>query len=165
MNTKPNKLLYDGFLKIQSTDTDLGDREVCVRPDAVACLLHDNDHILLTVQQRVGPLYHNDHENFYEVPAGMIDPNETAVQAVIREIYEELSVKLTAPKYHGVFYPSPGGLSERIHLYSQRFVSLKSLHITPQQDKYEHIEFHILRNYEYSISDMKTQLLLKCIGL
>jgi ADP-ribose pyrophosphatase len=49
--------------------------------------------------------------------AGMINQNETAEDAVIRETLEETGYKIKDPLLICKFFSSPGGTSERIFLY------------------------------------------------
>jgi ADP-ribose pyrophosphatase len=155
-------IVYNGFLKIHKLSLDIGDREVCVRPDAVALLLYDNMNVLLTKQQRVGGLWNNDGE-LLEVPAGMVDPGEAPEDAVKREILEEIGVNITNMMYHNYFYPSSGGSSERIHLFSAKVSDLSKFEFTPQNDDHEKIEIVILPKNKVNTLDMKTALLLKLI--
>jgi nudix-type nucleoside diphosphatase (YffH/AdpP family) len=52
-----------------------------------------------------------------EVMAGMINENETADHAVIRETLEETGYRIKTPLLICKFFSSPGGTSERIFLY------------------------------------------------
>lgn len=156
------KIVYNGFLKIGKIETADGMREICLRPDAVACLIYDeNGNVLLTNQIRIAPSFYHETEIFYEVPAGMIDKDETPLKAVIREVFEEVGLKIDDPMYWGKYYSSPGGLSERIYLYSFQVEDLKSIQFKPQKDKYENIEIHIKHYTSIAICDMKTALLIE----
>jgi len=157
-----SEIVYNGFLKIHKLSTEVGDREVCVRPDAVAFLLYDDTKVLLTKQQRVGGLWNNG-EKLLEVPAGMVDPGETPEDAVKREIFEEIGIDVSHVVYHNYFYPSPGGLSERIHLFSARVSDLLKLDFIPQDDGHEKIEIFILQKDAVKTLDMKTALLLRMV--
>ncbi len=53
-----------------------------------------------------------------EVVAGIIDGEHTAVQTANHELLEEAGYEVDGEwNYIAAFYPSPGGTSERIHLY------------------------------------------------
>lgn len=52
-----------------------------------------------------------------ELPAGMIEPLEDPEDAARRETKEETGIEAHALERIGAFYVSPGGTSERIHLY------------------------------------------------
>lgn len=61
----------------------------------VLCLIRDSDRILL--QNRVK----NDWKG-YTLPGGHVEPNESFVDAVIREMKEETGLDITAPKLAGI---------------------------------------------------------------
>jgi ADP-ribose pyrophosphatase len=52
-----------------------------------------------------------------ETAAGMIDADETAEAAAIRETFEETGYRIQRPRLIGKFFSSPGGTSERVFLY------------------------------------------------
>jgi nudix-type nucleoside diphosphatase (YffH/AdpP family) len=52
-----------------------------------------------------------------ELVAGTIEENETAEACIRREIFEELGYETSEVNPISVFYTSPGGSSERIHLF------------------------------------------------
>jgi nudix-type nucleoside diphosphatase (YffH/AdpP family) len=47
----------------------------------------------------------------------MIDPGETAEEAIIRETLEETGYRISKPELICKFFSSPGGTSERVFLY------------------------------------------------
>ncbi|MBQ4048914.1 MAG: 8-oxo-dGTP diphosphatase [Clostridia bacterium] len=59
------------------------------------CLISDGDRILL--QNRVKRDWQG-----YALPGGHVEPKESIVEAVIREIYEETGLTIAAPKLCGV---------------------------------------------------------------
>ena len=65
------------------------DERYTLRPGAYAALIHGQD-ILLTYQAGI-------HHEF-QLPAGGIDPGESAVQALYREVYEETGWRLDRPR-------------------------------------------------------------------
>ena len=54
---------------------------------------------------------------FIEVPAGMIDPGETAEVAAIREAMEETGIALAGVERVATVFPSPGVIAERSHMF------------------------------------------------
>ena len=66
------------------------------RPDAVAILVFNEDtkKVILVKQFRY-PIVHKTPENIYEVVAGKIDGNQTAKEAAVREIHEEIGYKIS----------------------------------------------------------------------
>jgi ADP-ribose pyrophosphatase len=88
-------------------------RDVILHPGAVAILpLVDADHVCLVRNRRpiVG-------ETLLEIPAGTLEPHETAEQAAPRELAEETGYQAGRWRKLAVFYPSPGVLDERTHLF------------------------------------------------
>ena len=101
-------------------------RLVFERGDAVAVLLFNVDtHAVVLVEQFRVPILighrrdapGTDRGWITEVMAGVIDANETAEQAAIRETLEETGYKIENPILICKFFSSPGGTSERIFLY------------------------------------------------
>lgn len=91
-------------------------RLVLERGDSVAALLVDAGDVLLIEQFRLathaqGPGW------ITELVAGVIAPGETAEQALRREAAEETGFALRDIEPIGSFYLSPGGSSERVHLF------------------------------------------------
>jgi ADP-ribose pyrophosphatase len=88
-------------------------RDVVLHPGAVAVLpLVDAEHVCLVRNRRpiVG-------ETLLEIPAGTLEPHETAEQAAPRELAEETGYQAQRWRKLAVFYPSPGVLDERTHLF------------------------------------------------
>ncbi|HKI62228.1 MAG TPA: NUDIX domain-containing protein [Mariprofundaceae bacterium] len=94
-------------------------REHLERGDAVAMLLYDPacDQVLLIEQFRIGPAVRNDNPWLIEIVAGMIDAEEEAEAAAMREAEEEAGYRPYAIRHLGKYYSTPGGSSERIELY------------------------------------------------
>ncbi len=114
-----SKEIFDGrLLHVFFDETKLPDgsestREWIKHPGASAVLpVFENGDVMLVKQFRY-PVA----QLFYEVPAGKIDPGETADSTAVRELKEEAG--LTCKKFHyiGNFYPSIGYTDEIIHLY------------------------------------------------
>jgi ADP-ribose pyrophosphatase len=88
-------------------------RDVVLHPGAVAILpMVDADHICLLRNNRpiVG-------ERLLEIPAGTLEPGEVPDKAAVRELLEETGYQAARWRKLAAFYPSPGVLSERTHLY------------------------------------------------
>ena len=90
-------------------------REVCQHPGAVAVLAVDEGDMLFVRQYRypVGT-------ELIEIPAGKLEKGENTEEAARRELREETGFRCAELVHLGVICPSPGILSEVIHLYFAR---------------------------------------------
>lgn len=88
------------------------------RGDSVAVLIFNltTEKIILVNQFRY-PSYKNGHGWITEAIAGIVDEDETPEEAARREVQEEIGLTISVLEHISTFYPSPGGSSERIHLY------------------------------------------------
>ncbi len=90
------------------------------RGDSAAVILHDPllDTIIMTEQFRY-PTYTKDHGWILEIPAGTVEADETADPTITlrRELIEEIGYSVTNFRKVVSFFVSPGGTSERIHLF------------------------------------------------
>jgi ADP-ribose pyrophosphatase len=88
-------------------------RDVVLHPGAVAILpILDANHICLLRNRRFIP-----GEELLEVPAGTLEPGEPPEVAAPRELAEETGYRAGRWRKLAEFYPSPGVLSERTHLF------------------------------------------------
>jgi ADP-ribose pyrophosphatase len=88
-------------------------RDIVLHPGAVAILpLIDPDHVCLlrNLRPAVG-------ETLWEIPAGTLEPGEPIEDAARRELAEETGYRAGRLRQLHAFYPSPGVLSERTHLF------------------------------------------------
>ncbi len=119
---------YSGFLNIDrvtAVQADFQGREhtvertVMERGDSVALLLHDPEKrkVILVRQARIPPVTRNDSGWTLEIIAGAVAADGDKEGMVIREAREEAGIIIEAPGYLGSFYLSPGGSSERCHLF------------------------------------------------
>jgi nudix-type nucleoside diphosphatase (YffH/AdpP family) len=94
-------------------------RRLCFeRGDSVAALIFNPRSGLITlVNQFKFPTHAKGPGWITETVAGMIDKNESAEDAVRREVLEETGYKVSNMEHISTFYVSPGGSSERIILY------------------------------------------------
>lgn len=88
------------------------------RGDSVAVIIVnlDTEKIILVSQFRY-PSFKSGHGWLTEAVAGIIGPNEDPETCARREVREETGLKISKLEHISTFYPSPGGSSERIHLY------------------------------------------------
>lgn len=88
------------------------------RGDSVAVLIFNlTTEKLILVNQFRYPSYKNGHGWITEIIAGILDPGETPEQTARREVDEEVGLSISRLEHIATFYPSPGGSSERIHLF------------------------------------------------
>ena len=104
------KLRVDKVVKPSGKETT---REVVEHADCVAIVALDaQDNVLLVRQFR-----HAVGEELLEIPAGGIHPDETAEQAVRRELQEETGYFPHQLKKLRGFYSAPGYCTEYLYLY------------------------------------------------
>ena len=112
-------IVYTGRKIRVAVEEDIGShgqpvrRDVVLHPGAVAILpVLDADHICLLWNHRpaVG-------DSLWEVPAGTLEVDEPIDHAAARELGEETGYTAARWTKLAEFFPSPGILSERTHLY------------------------------------------------
>ncbi|KZY89612.1 hypothetical protein A3744_23025 [Oleiphilus sp. HI0073] len=90
-----------------------------VRGDATCVLLYDPSlqALVLVEQFRAGGLLHSDSPWMLELVAGINEQGEAPEEVACREAVEEADAHILdlMPIYD--FFPSPGGSTERIHLF------------------------------------------------
>ncbi|RMG90803.1 MAG: NUDIX domain-containing protein [Zetaproteobacteria bacterium] len=122
------KVLHRGFLHVEAitVEHDKMDggcqritREHVERGDAVAVVLYDacRDEVLLLEQFRIGPVARGENPWLIEIVAGVVAPDEGLVEAARRECVEEAGYEPQRLLPLGYYYATPGGSSERIHLF------------------------------------------------
>jgi len=130
---------YQGFFKMNEYSlqhqlfsgdySEVITREIFERGDAVVVMPYDKklDKVLLIEQFRPGALRGDDSPWLLEFIAGMFDENESPTEVAIREAKEEADLVLCNSDLQPImqYLSSPGGMSERIHLYLAGFDSNK----------------------------------------
>jgi len=107
-------------------------RELIQHQGAVAIVaLDETQHILLVKQYRIGT-----GSDTYEIPAGVLEPDEDPLDAVARELREETGYRPLNLESLGGIYVSPGYSTEYIHL----FYSSKLEKAPLEQDTDEFVE-------------------------
>ena len=95
-------------------------REAYDRGNGAVALLHDpaRDTILLVRQYRL-PVHLNDHPDgmLLEAPAGLLDDNEDAEQALRRELQEEVGHRVGPLRRLFRLYMSPGSVTEHLTFF------------------------------------------------
>jgi len=88
------------------------------RGDSVAGLVHDTerDTVVLCEQFRY-PTVEKGPGWILELPAGILEQGEEPIESIRREILEEVGYQADRCEHIATVYLSPGGSSERIHVY------------------------------------------------
>lgn len=125
------KRLHDGFFKVDHYQiehalfaggrTEAFSRELFERGEASAVLLYDpkKDVVVLTEQYRIGAALDKKQASpwLLEVVAGMMEVGESAEDVARREAEEEAGCRLNKLIPISSYWSSPGGTSEKVHLY------------------------------------------------
>lgn len=121
--------LYQGFFRMMRYTfrhklfaggwSDPVHREVFERGHAVAVLLYDPrlEEFVLIEQFRIGAMATSDTPWLMEVVAGIIDKGEEAEDVCRREAHEEAGVEIGHLFKALTYLSSPGGTTERLHVY------------------------------------------------
>jgi ADP-ribose pyrophosphatase len=112
------------------------EREIVRHPGAAVLLPVTDDRRVVMIRQfryAVG-------ETLLEVPAGTIDPGETPEETAARELVEETGYHPGRLEKLAEFFPSPGILAERMHLFLA--TELEKREASPEADEsLELVEF------------------------
>lgn len=130
-----SKSLYHGrivHLKLDRVSEPGGveaTREVVEHPGSVVIVPHlPNGHIILVRQFRYAA-----RKRMWELVAGTLEAGESVIRAARRELQEETGYKAGSLKRVLSFYPSPGILSEQMHLIEARDLTLSKAN--PEADE------------------------------
>lgn len=149
---------YNGFFKLNKLRlrhrlfaggwSDVFDRELCVRGDAVGVLLYDPSLQLFAMveQIRVGVLGREQSPWLLEIVAGMLDKDAESLEAVAkREAFEEAGVEVQKLEPIIRYFCSPGGSTEFFTLFCGKvnLVGVKS-GVFGLAEEHEDIRLHIL---------------------
>ncbi|MCC6324563.1 MAG: ADP-ribose pyrophosphatase [Candidatus Brocadia sp.] len=88
-------------------------REVIEHPGSAAIIPFLSDDEIVLLQQYRYPM----KETLYEIPAGTLNKGETFIECAERELEEETGYRAGNLEPLIVLYPSPGILSETMHLF------------------------------------------------
>ena len=124
---KSRRMLHKGRLSVEEIVLDAPrfsggrmevSREIALRPDAAAALVHDTerDVFILAEQLRIPAWLHNGAWTL-ELVAGKIDGDEKPEECIIREIEEEIGYRTHKVEPICSYFVSPGYTAERMHLF------------------------------------------------
>ena len=121
-------------------------RELFERGHAAAMLPYDpvRDQIVLLEQFRVGALGSDNSPWLLEMVAGMIEPGESASEVIVREAEEEAGLVVGRSRFALSYLVSPGGTSERIHVYVGEVDSSKAIGLHGLAEEGEDIRLHVV---------------------
>ncbi len=98
--------------RYRTTGREIADYFVVRRSDFVLVLAVDDDDNMLLVRQ-----YRPATDGFYiALPAGYIEPGETAIEAGRRELFEETGITGSGWRHVGKLDPLPGYVKSRAHV-------------------------------------------------
>ncbi len=113
-----SNLIYQGRiitvkkLIVQINNNCCVEREFVHHRQGVAMIPIINNKIILVEQFRIGS-----NCSLLEIPAGLIEDNETIETCAKRELQEEIGFTSNKLTYMGGYYLSPGYSDEIVHLY------------------------------------------------
>ncbi|MBC8342903.1 MAG: NUDIX hydrolase [Bacteroidetes bacterium] len=122
---KSRKNLFAHFVGVDEFNFHLTEqkcdvtRYVVSRPEAAAILLYNRDsNAFVFIRQFRTPVFTKGEDGFIiEIPAGVLEPGEEPLTTIVRETLEETGYSISKPELLYTFYPSPGILNEKMHLY------------------------------------------------
>ncbi len=113
-----SRRIYDGrvvSLRVDEVELPSGrraEREIVEHRGAVAVVPVIDGDVLLVRQHRTAV-----GRALLEIPAGTIEPGEMVEACLQRELAEEIGMRAGRVEHLVTFYPSPGFLTEAVHLY------------------------------------------------
>jgi ADP-ribose pyrophosphatase len=129
VDIKQSWLQHDGFVKIEKARLQYekfnGQMSSEItrfhyhRGDAVAVLIYDDatQRVLLIKQFRYAVYVNTGDGWLTECIAGMMEENEAPLEVAHREVFEETGLQLKSAELLAHYFFSPGGCSDRVHLY------------------------------------------------
>ena len=166
VSVKPVKSLYKGFFQVDlyqfehalfaGGTSNVISREILERGDAIAVLPYDpvSDTVLLIEQIRIGAIKSKHSPWLLECIAGMTDGSTDYESVVKKEAFEEAGLELNELEFMLSYLSSPGGTTERLHLYLARAdLSQVQTGVYGLESEGEDIKTHVL-----SVDDALTRL-------
>jgi len=121
-------------------------REIFVRGDATCILPYDpiRGQVVLIEQFRAGALLSDRNPWLLELVAGINEEGETPEDVAHREADEEAGITLAKLERICEYFPSPGGSTEKVHLYCACVDSRTAGGIHGLHEEDEDIRVHVL---------------------
>lgn len=153
---KKREIVYKGFFSIEKIqlshalfkggESGSMQRELFERGEAVALLLFDaaRETVVLTEQFRIGALQDATSPWLLELVAGMVEEGESPEQVAIREAEEESGCLVEKLLPVCQYWVSPGGSSERLHVFCAAVNSAGMGGIFGLQEEHEDIKVHVV---------------------
>ncbi|HUW51075.1 MAG TPA: NUDIX hydrolase [Sulfuricella sp.] len=155
--------VYDGCLlhvredRVMLPDGKTATREYIVHPGAVVVVPVLDDGDILMVRQFRYPL----NRDFYELPAGKIDPGEDVLACGQRELQEETGYAAETWQFLTTIHPCIGYSDERILIYLAQGLSEHG-HRRDEDEFLENVRLPLATAMEWvrdgRISDVKTMV-------
>lgn len=117
------EMAYSGYVSILKAvleeDGQEVVREIVQQGDAVAVLPYDPERkTCMLVQLLRAPVFlHEGTDRLLEVPAGMVEAGEGALETARREVIEETGLSLMQLEHIATVWSSPGISTERVFLF------------------------------------------------
>lgn len=119
------KNIFQKFVGVDELYFDIPDKNtqikrfVVTRPNAAAIVLFNTQkQTIVFIRQFRAPVFTKDKDGvILEIPAGVLEKDESAEDCIIRETLEETGYKISSPEFLVEFYPSCGLLNEKISLF------------------------------------------------
>jgi len=124
-----SRRIYEGrVISLRTDDVELRSgqraaREIVEHRGAVAMVPLINGDVMLVRQFRAAV-----GRALLEIPAGSLEPGESVESCLQRELAEEIGMRAGHTEHLITFYPSPGFLTEAVHVYAARDLVPHRLH-------------------------------------
>lgn len=121
-------------------------REMFERGHAAAVIPYDpiRDQLVLLEQFRLGAFETKADPWLLELVAGIIEPGEEPIDVIHRETAEEAGLSLQNAEFALSFMVSPGGTTERIHLFAGHIDASKAAGLHGLAAEGEDIRLHVV---------------------
>jgi len=156
---------FDGFFKMDEVTISLRTpdetwsapftREIFLRGDAVGLLPYDprSDRVVLTEQFRAPIALTTGEPMSVEIPAGIIDPEESMETCARRETLEETGCTVGRLNLIADYFTSPGGSTEKVTIFCGEVDADSALEQAGEASEHEYIRV-FTRPFEAVMADL-----------